>query len=328
MKPKYHVLITDAHHDNFQIEEKILEQIGAKVHIGYCKNEEELLKIDPHMDALLVSYVYVGEKAMKHFTHCKVVVKYAVGVDNIDLPAATKHKILVTNVPDYCTEEVSTHTMALLLALVRKIIPFNQSVKNGIWNPLIADPIYRMEGKTLGIIGFGKNGQRLAQKMLPFNMNIMASDPGVSSTLMAKHGVKKVNLDILLTQTHYIILHCPLNQSTYHLINQKTIDMMKQGVFLVNTSRGSVIDQSALYKALRKGKIAGVALDVMENEPPLQNDILEMNNIIYTPHVSWHSVESEITLREKAAMEVKRVLQGKKPINLVNREVLNHNQES
>jgi len=325
MKPKYHVLITDAHHKNFQLEEKILEQLGAKVHIGYCKNEEDLLKINSYMDALLVSYVYVGEKAMQHFINCKVMVKYAVGVDNIDLSAATKRKILVANVPDYCTEEVSTHTMSLLLALVRKIIPFDNSVKNGKWNPLIADPIYRMEGKTLGIIGFGRNGQRLAQKILPFNMNIIASDPGIGLTMMAKYSVKKVNLDILLKQAHYIALHCPLNQSTYHLINQKTIDMMRQGVFLVNTSRGAVVNQSALYEALKKGKIAGAALDVMENEPPNQNDILKMNNIIYTPHVSWHSEEAETALRRKAALEVKRVLEGKKPINLVNKEVFANN---
>jgi len=177
----------------------------------------------------------------------------------------------------------------------------------------------------LGIIGFGRNGQRLAQKILPFNMNIIASDPGIGLTMMAKYSVKKVNLDILLKQAHYIALHCPLNQSTYHLINQKTIDMMRQGVFLVNTSRGAVVNQSALYEALKKGKIAGAALDVMENEPPNQNDILKMNNIIYTPHVSWHSEEAETALRRKAALEVKRVLEGKKPINLVNKEVFANN---
>lgn len=322
MKSEYHILITDAHHDNFQVEEKILEQIGAQIHIGHCKSEDELLKFDPHMDALLVSYVYLGEKAINHFTNCKVIVKYAVGVDNIDLPKATKRNIMVANVPDYCTEEVSTHAMALLLSLTRKLITFDQSVKEGYWNPLIADPIYRMEDKTLGIIGFGKNGQRLAQKMLPFHMHMIASDPGVDSETMAKNGVKKVNLNSLLRQAHYISLHCPLTQSTYHLINQKTIEMMRPGVFLVNTSRGGVIDQDALYTALKRGQITGVALDVLENEPPLSSDILKMDNIIYTPHVAWHSEESEITLRKKAANEVIRALQGKKPINLVNRELL------
>lgn len=327
MNPKYHVLITDAHHKNFQVEKETLEKIGAKIHIGYCKDEEELLEISPHMDALLVSYVSIGEKAMNHFKKCKVMVKYGIGIDNIDISAATKRKIFVSYVPDYCTEEVSTHAMALLLALIRKIIPFNNSVKNGIWDPLLADPIYRMEGKTLGIIGFGRNGQRLAQKMQPFHMNIIASDPAVDPNIMAQFGVKKVKLNTLLAQSHYITIHCPLNQSTYHLINQETIDMMKGSVFLVNTSRGAVIDQSALYKALEVGKIAGAALDVLENEPPNRKDILKMNNIIYTPHVSWHSEEAEKNLRKEAALEVKRVLQGKIPVNLVNREVLdNHHQ--
>lgn len=323
MKPKYHVLITDAYHANFQIEKEILEEIGAKIHIGYCKDEEELLKINPHMDALLVSYVFVGEKAINHFTKCKVIVKYAVGVDNIDLTTARKRNILVANVPDYCTEEVSTHAMALLLTLIRKIITFDQAVKKGYWNPLIADPIYRMEEKTLGIIGFGKNGQALAQKMHPFKMNMLASDPGVRSNIMAKFDVKKVDLDTLLKQAHYISLHCPLNQTTYHLINERTINLMKPEVFIVNTSRGPVIEQSALYEALINGKIAGAGLDVMENEPPGKSDILKMDNVIYTPHVSWHSEEAEATLREKAALEVKRALLGHKPLNQVNSDELN-----
>lgn len=322
MKPKYHILITDAHHKDFHLEEKILQQIGAKLHVGYCKNEEELLKVDPCMDALLVSYVNVGKKAIKHFSNCKVMVKYAVGVDNIDLSTATKHNILVANVPDYCIEEVSTHAMALLLALVRKIITFDKSVKNGIWNPLIADPIYRMQGKTIGIIGFGKNGRRLAEKIHPFKMNIIASDPTVKSTEMTNYGVKKVDLNVLFKQSDYISIHCPLNESTYHLINKQTIDIMKPNVFLVNTSRGSIINQSDLYKALTNGKFSGIALDVMENEPPKNNDILKMDNVIYTPHVSWHSEEAEITLRTQAALEVKRVLLGEKPINLVNKELL------
>jgi len=322
MKPKFHVLITDAHHNNFHAEKEVLQEIGAKVHIGYCKNEEELLQVDPCMDALLVSYVNVGKKAIKHFSNCKVMVKYAVGVDNIDLATATKNKVFVANVPDYCTEDVSTHAMTLLLTLVRKILIFDKSVKNGIWNPLIADPIYRIQGKTLGIIGFGRNGRCLAEKIYPFKVNIIASDPTVKSTEMADYGVKKVDLNFLFKESDYISIHCPLNESTYHLINKQTIGIMKPKVFLVNTSRGSVINQSDLYRALTNGKFSGIALDVMENEPPKNNDILKMDHVIYTPHVSWHSEEAEITLRTQAALEVKRVLQGGKPINLVNKELL------
>lgn len=322
MKQKFHVLITDAYHKNFQVETKILSPIGAKVHISYCKNEQDLLKFNPNMDALLVSYIYISEKIIEHFSNCRAIVKYGVGVDNIDLKAATKHKILVANVPDYCSEEVSTHTMALLLALSRKIITFDRSVKKGKWNPLIADPIYHLKGKTLGIVGFGKNGQSLAKKIRPFKVNIIASDPLVSSAIMAKYGVKKVNQETIFQQSHYISLHCPLNESTYHLINHKTIDMMRDGVFLINTSRGAIIDQAALYSALKKGKIAGAALDVLENEPPKANEILKMDKVIYTPHVAWYSEESEVLLRKKAALEVKRVLQGKKPINLINKEVI------
>ena len=324
MKPKFNVLITDAHHKNFNEEKKVLKEIGAKVHIGYCKNEEELLKTNPDMDALLVSYVNIGKKAIKHFSKCKVIVKYAVGVDNVDVATATKHKIFVANVPDYCTEEVSTHAMTLLLTLARKVLIFDKSVKNGIWNPLIADPIYRIQGKTLGIIGFGRNGRRLAEKIYPFKVNIIASDPTVKTAEMAYYGVKKVSLDFLFKKSDYISIHCPLNESTHHLINKKTIDIMKPNVFLVNTSRGSVINQSDLYDALSNGKFSGIALDVMEKEPPEQKDILKMNNVIYTPHVSWHSEEAETTLRKLSALEVKRVLMGGQPLNLINKEILSN----
>lgn len=322
MKKKFQVLITDAYHKNFHIETKILKTIKAELHIGYCRQENDLLKFDPDMDALLVSYITISKKVMAHFPHCQVIVRYGVGVDNIDLKAATEFKIMVANVPDYCTEEVSTHTMALLLSLNRKIITFNNSVKKGEWNPLIADPVYQLKGKLLGIVGFGKNGQSLAKKIRPFKMKIIAYDPLVSSTLMAKYGVAKVNKKTLFQKSHYISLHCPLNESTYHLINNDTINLMRDGVFLINTSRGAIVDQIALYNALKEGKIAGAALDVLENEPPQFNDILKMDNVIYTPHVSWHSEESEVLLRKKAALEVKRVLQGKKPINLVNKELL------
>ncbi len=322
MRQKFHVLITDAYHKNFHIEHTILKSIGAELHIGYCRAEKDLLKFNSNMDALLVSYIYISEKIMKYFSRCKVIVRYGVGVDNIDLKAATKFNIMVVNVPDYCSEEVATHTLALLLSLNRKIMTFDSSVKKGIWNPLIADPVYQLKGKYLGIVGFGKNGQALAKKIRPFKMKVIAYDPLVSSTIMDKYGVKKVNYEYLFQQSHYISLHCPLNESTHHLINNKTIAMMRDGIFLINTSRGAIIDQIALYRALKKGKIAGAALDVLENEPPKANDILTMDNIIYTPHVSWHSEESEALLRKKAALEVKRVLLGKNPINIINKEVI------
>ena len=324
MDTKFKVLITDPYHKNFHIEKEILAGINAVVKIGHCKTEEDVIKIGSDMDGLLVSYVPIGKKVIENLHKCKVIVKYAVGVDNIDLEAATLKKIFVVNVPRYCVEEVSTHTLALLLNLARKISKYDQSVKKGSWDPLVGDPIFRMENKVFGIIGFGNIGKRVAEKIRPFKLSVMVYDPFVNSEVIAKYSAKKVKLETLLRRSDYITLHCPLNKSTKHLIDFKEIEMMKKGVFIINTSRGEIINQKALYKALKDGKIAGAALDVLEKDPPLLTNIMNTDKIIYTPHVAWNSVEAEKELRKSAAQEVKRVLEGGKPLNLINKEVLKY----
>ena len=326
MNPKFKVLITDPYHQNFHIEKEILAEINAEIIIGHCKTEEDVIKIGSNMDGLLVSYVPIGKKVIENLPKCKVIVKYAVGIDKIDLEAATLKKIFVANVPRYCVEEVSTHTVALLLNLIRKISKYDQSVKRGCWDPLIGDPIFRLENRVLGIIGFGNIGKRVAEKFSPFKLSIIVYDPLLNDKIISKYGAKKVKLDLLLRQSDYISLHCPLNKHTKHLIDFKEIEIMKKGVFIINTSRGEIVNQKALYKALQDGKIAGAALDVLEKDPPSLIDIINADNIIYTPHVAWNSVEAETELRKSAAQEVKRVLEGGRPLNLINKELLKYYQ--
>ncbi|HZK12816.1 MAG TPA: C-terminal binding protein [Atribacterota bacterium] len=298
--------------------------MNAVVKVGHCKTEEDVISLGSEMDGLLVSYIPIGKKVIENLHKCIVIVKFAVGVDNIDLEAATLKKIFVVNVPRYCVEEVSTHTVALLLNLIRKISKYDQSVKRGCWDPLVGDPIYRLENRVLGIIGFGNIGKSVAEKFRPFKFSIIVYDPLVNDKIISKYGAKKVELEALLRQSDYISLHCPLNKYTKHLIDFKEIEIMKKGVFIINTSRGEIINQKALYKALQDGKIAGAALDVLEKDPPSLIDIINADNIIYTPHVAWNSVEAETELRESAAQEVKRVLEGGKPLNLVNKEMLKY----
>ena len=326
MNSKFKVLITDPYHQNFHIEKEILAEINAEVIISHCKTEEDVIRLGSEMDGLLVSYVPIGKKVIENLHKCKVIVKYAVGVNNIDLDAATQKGIYVANVPQYCVEEVSTHTLALWLNLVRKISKYDQSVKKGFWDPLVGDPIFRTENKVFGIIGFGNMGKRVAEKIRPFGLTILVYDPLVNNVLISKYGGKKVGLKTLLHESDYISLHCPLNKFTEHLIDFKEIEMMKKGVFIINTSRGEIINQKALYKGLKDGKIARAALDVLEKDPPSLTDIIDTDNIIYTPHVAWNSVEAEKDLRKSAAQEVKRVLEGGRPLNLVNKEVLKYYQ--
>ena len=324
MNPKFKVLITDPYHQNFHIEKEILAEINAEIIIGHCKTEEDVIKICSNIDGILVSYIPIGKKVIENLHKCKVIVKYAVGIDNIDLEAATLKKIFVANVPRYCVEEVSTHTVALLLNLIRKISKYDQSVRRGCWDPLAGDPIFRLENRLLGIIGFGNIGKRVAEKFHPFKLSIIVYDHLLNDKIISKYGAKKVELETLLHQSDYISLHCPLNKHTKHLIDFKEIEIMKKGVFIINTSRGEIINQKALYKALQDGKIAGAALDVMEKNPPSLTDIIDTDNIIYTPHLAWNSVEAETELRKSSAQEVKRVLKGGKLINLVNKEVLKY----
>ncbi|GAG60509.1 unnamed protein product [marine sediment metagenome] len=326
MSSKFKVLITDPYHKSIYIEKEILAEINAEVNIGHCKTEEDVIKIGSNMDGLLVSYVPIGKKVIKNLHKCKVIVKYSVGLDNIDLKAATQKKIYVVNVPRYCVEEVSTHTLALLLNLIRKISKYDQSVKRGSWDPLAGDPIFRTENKIFGIIGFGSIGKRVAEKIRPFKLSIIVYDPFVNSKLISEYSAKKVELETLLHQSDYISLHCPLNKSTKYLIDFKEIKIMKKGVFIINTSRGEIINLKALYKAIKDEKIAGAALDVLEKDPPFLTDIMNTDKIIYTPHVAWNSVEAETELRKSAAQEVKRVLEGGRPLNLVNKELLKYYQ--
>ena len=324
MNSKFKILITDPYHQNFHIEKEILAEINTVVKVCHCKTEEDVIRLGSEMDGLLVSYVPIGKKVIENLHKCKVIVKYSVGLDNIDLEAATQKKIYVANVPRYCVEEVSTHTLALLLNLVRKISKYDQSVKRGSWDPLVGDPIFRIGNKVFGIIGFGNIGKRVAEKIQPFKLSIIVYDPFINSKLISKYGAKKVELETLLRQSDYISLHCPLNKHTKHLIDFEEIEMMKKGVFIINTSRGEIINQKALYKAIKDEKIAGAALDVLEKDPPSLTDIMNIDNIIYTPHVAWNSVEAEMELRKSAVQEVKRVLKGEKPLSLVNKEVLKY----
>ena len=321
MNSKFKILITDPYHQNFHIEKEILAEINAVVKVGHCKTEEDVIRLGSEMDGLLVSYIPIGKKVIENLHKCKVIVKYAVGADNIDLKAATLKKIFVANVPRYCVEEVSTHTVALLLNLIRKISKYDQSVKRGFWDSLVGNPIFRLENRVLGIIGFGNIGKRVVEKIRPFGLSILVYDPAIIEKTISKYGGKKVDLNTLLNQSDYISLHCPLNKYTKHLIDFKEIEIMKKGVFIINTSRGEIINLKALYKAIKDEKIAGAALDVLEKDPPSLIDIINTDNIIYTPHVAWNSVEAETELRKSAAQEVKRVLEGGRPLNLVNKDI-------
>ena len=316
---RFSVALTDPRWSNLQCEEEHLGDI-ADLQRFYCQSEEELILNCSNADALLVTYAPVTRRVIGSLKKCKVISVYAIGLDMVDVQAATEAEIAVTNVPEYCIEEVCDHAMALLLAAARNIVLYHQSVvKDSQWNCRVAPPMHRLRGRILGLIGFGKIPRAVAVRAKPFGLRMMAFDPYVSATDFEKAGVVKAELDDLLRQSDFVSIHAPLTPETKGLINLDRFRMMKSNAVIISTSRGPIIDERALVKALDEGWIAGAALDVLEIEPPAkENPLMHRTNVIITPHAGFFSEEAVEELRSTAARNVRRILTGQGPENLVN----------
>jgi len=318
------VVITDYWYETLENEERILSTLdGLTLEAHHCKNEEELCELVKDADAVIVQFAPITERVIGCMDKCKLIVRYAIGVDNIDLDAATDRGIYVANVPDYSIDEVSNHAIALMMALAKKLIPLTASVKQGKWDYTVTKPLYRMRGQTLGLVGFGRIPSMVAEKMRGFGLKIIAYDPYVKPEMAKQMGVELVPLKELLQISDYISVHCPLTKDTHHLLSDAEFRLMKSSAILINTARGPIIDEVALIAALQQGEIAAAGLDVIEKEPiNPDSPLLQMDNVIVTPHNAWYSEDAVATLQRSVAEEVVRVLTGSLPKNLVNKAVL------
>ena len=321
MLPRFKVVLTDPRWPDLSREEEHLSSI-ADLHRFNCQSEEELILNCADADALLVTYAPITRRVIDTLKKCQVISVYGIGVDMVDVQAATEAGIPVSNVPGYCIEEVCDHAMALLLTAARKVVFFHQSVvQDGQWKWQLAKPIYRLRGKTLGLIGFGKIPRAVATRAISFGLRVMTFDPYVTVVDCDKVGVVKTELDDLLRQADFVSIHAPLTPETKGLMNMDRFRLMKCTAVIINTSRGPVIEEKALVKALEEGWIAGAALDVLHTEPPNHNPFIHMKNVILTPHAGFYSEEAVEELRATAALAVKRVLTGHHPDHLVNPDV-------
>ncbi|MGI5835157.1 MAG: C-terminal binding protein [Chloroflexota bacterium] len=319
------VVITDAEFPSVQPETEVLARIGATVLVGNCRTPEDVLEVARDADGLLVQYAPITQEVIARLRKCRVIARYGVGVDTIDVAAATRAGIAVCNVTGYCVDEVSEHVLALLLACARHIPQLNSSVKAGRWDVTqIAPKIERVAGQHLGLIGFGEIARAVAAKAQALVLKVKAFDPFVDGAAMSALGVEKVDeITCLLQTSDFVSIHVPLSPSTYHLISRRELASMKATAYLLNTSRGSLIDEDALYDALVNGTIGGAALDVLEIEPPSRdNPLLELENVIFTPHAAYYSLTSLLALQTRAAEAVAAVLMGETPRSLVNPDVL------
>lgn len=326
VKMTWKVLITDYVWPTIDPEKKIIEASGGEVIVSPDSSEKTLISLAKDVDAIMTCFAQVTDNVIESAQKCVAIGRFGVGVDNIAVKKATELGIPVTYVPDYCVDEVSDHVLAMLNTWNRKIALFDKSVKDDGWGSLnLSMRIMRLREKTLGIVGFGRIGQMVAKKASAFGMKIVASDPVIKKEEMEKLGVESVSLDDLLKISDFVTLHAPLIPQTHNLIGTRELNIMKKESFIINAARGPLIDENALYKALKNNVIAGAGLDVMvDNIPDKKHPLLQLDNILVTPHIAFFSQESTLELEERAAQEVVRVYKGEMPENLVNPKVLTH----
>lgn len=306
---KYKVVVSDWEFEDLSYEKAILDNEEIELVSVQCITEQDVIAHCHDADAIINSYAPINQRVIKELKKCKVISRYGVGVNNIDLEAATEKGICVANVPDYCIDEVSDHALALLLSWARKIPFADKATKEKDWDYKLSGPIYRLKGRILGLIGFGKISQRLAEKAAPLGLKVIAYDPYFPKEVALEKGVELVSLDEICSKSDIISVHVPLTNETNGIIGKKQLESMKKETFIINTSRGPAIDEEALIHALETDQIAGAALDVTEEEPIRRDHpFLSMDHIIVTPHVAWYSEEAEREVRSKVAMAVADVL--------------------
>ena len=323
---KYNVVVHSLLVNNPDVEENILSPIDAKITFVPDENREEFFKVLETADAAIIADRKVGPEAIEKAKNLKIIARQGIGVDNIDLVKTKERGIAITNVPDYCVDEVSDFAMSLMFSLLRHVPSYDKHVKDGVWDINSIHDIdgfpkmRRLNTQTLGIVGFGKIAREVARKAKAFGFKMLAYDPYVPKNLADQYGVELVDLDTVVRESDVITIHSPLTPETKHMFNLETFKKMKRTAVVVNTSRGPLIKEEDLCVALKEKLIAGAAIDVTEVEPPVKGSpLLSLNNLIITPHAAFFTKDSYDELRRRAAEEVRRVLLGEEPQNRVNK---------
>jgi D-3-phosphoglycerate dehydrogenase len=310
----FKVVVSDQVFPSVEIERALLADIGADLVVA-TGDVDEVLEVASDADAILNTYLPWSAVSIGRLSRCRIIARYGIGVDNVDLAAAREAGIVVTNVPDYSVEEVATHGLALILASVRKIVAADRSVRAGQWSVDQFRPIHRLSTLTVGLVGYGRIGRRIAAPLEALGATIIAHDPYLTP---GPDLPPLMTLDELLERADVISLHLPLTDETRGIIGEARLGKVKPGAVLVNTSRGPLVDLSALGDALRAGRLAAAALDVFESEPVDPARIADIPNLIATPHMAYYSEEALEESQRKAATQVIKVLTGQEPDYQVN----------
>lgn len=316
------IVISDYAWPNIDIEKDYFK--SKSIDLDVSSGKEDLIDKIKDADGLLFCFQDIDETVLRSAKNLKAAQRYGIGVDNINIKVATELGIVVSNIPDYCIDEVSDHALSMILAINRMIVPDSKMVKLGKWNDVKkSNRVFRLSDATLGVVGFGRIGRRLANKAKVLGLNVIAYDPYINEEVY--DGVKLVSFDQVISSSDILSLHVPLTEETNHLISYKELEKMKENTILINVSRGGLINEKALSEYLKSGKVRGVGLDVMEDHNPSStNPLFEYENVIVTPHTAFFSQESSEELQIRSCEQLYGVLNGKKPKFLINHDVLDH----
>ena len=304
-------------------EREVIETAGGELVDADALPLDVALGLCEEADAVLCRRALLTRSIVERFRRCRLIVRYGVGTDNVDVEAATDRGIIVGHVPSYCPDEVSSHAIALLLAAVRHVAATDRRVREGGWDLQRSEETHRMRGRTLGVVGLGGIGRTVARKMAGWGMRLVAADPFAEARVAEEEGVELVDFDTLLRESDYLSLHCPLLPETHHLVGTRALRLAKRGAILVNTARGPIVDTGALLAALDEGHLSGAALDVFEDEPlPSDSPLRRQERLVISDHTGWYSEESQAELQRTAADVVATVCTGGLPGSLANPLVL------
>ncbi len=318
---KLKIVITDYRFPDVEQERRAVEGAGGTLVTGQATTEEQVADLCKDADGVLTSRAPIGERAISAMQRCRIIVRYGIGVDTVDVAAASARGIMVANVPDYCLDEVSDHALALLMMLSRQMIPAIALAREDAWAVGKMPPLQRLRGQTCGLIGCGRIGSLLAGKVGALGMSVIIHDPYLSEQRASEMGAELVSLDDLLSRADFISLHAPLNDATHHLLGDAAFAKMKKNASVINTARGGLIDESALLAALDAGKIFGAGLDVVESETavtPVRSALVRHPKIIVTAHTAWLSQQARALLQLSAIQQALACLRDVMPYGRIN----------
>lgn len=318
---KLRVVITDWTFTDLNIENQLLQAMDIELVSKQCKTESELISLVSDADAVITQFAKINANVVSAMKKARAIVRYGIGVDNVDLEAARSRKIPVCNIPDYCMDEVADHTLAFILATTRQVVPNTLHLYEGKWGlPVSLATMRALKNLTVGVIGFGRIGREVVRRLLAFKCRVLVFDPVVPATEIAKAGPEvAASLDTLLAQSDIVTPHCPSTPKTRRMFNAETFSKMKSGAIFINVGRGDLVDSNALVIALQSGKLSAAALDVFDPEPiPTDDPIRRMPNVILTAHIASVSPAAVKLLRETAATIAALAVRGQALPNIVN----------